>query len=119
MTEAPMITKRQRERTLELAFESLQVPKFYITIAGELSLYATGHTTGLVLDSGDGVTQVVPVVEGYRIAECVHKLDIGGRDVTNSFAKLLTEIGCEYWFYRDFETVRFLKEKHAYFVKNY
>lgn len=46
---------------LEIFFEKFQVPAVYIAVQGVLSLFATGKSTGIVLDSGDGVTHVIPV----------------------------------------------------------
>ena len=48
----------------EVMFESFNIPQLYINIQAILSLYSTGRTTGVVLDSGDGVTHIVPVYEG-------------------------------------------------------
>jgi actin-related protein len=45
-------------------FETFNIPALYVAISAELSLYASGKTTGIVLDSGDGVSQIVPIYEG-------------------------------------------------------
>ena len=54
----------RREKMAEVMFESFNIPQLYINIQAILSLYSTGRTTGVVLDSGDGVTHIVPVYEG-------------------------------------------------------
>lgn len=59
LTEAPLNPRRNRERAAETFFELLNVPALYMSIQAVLSLYATGRTTGVVLDAGDGVTHVV------------------------------------------------------------
>lgn len=50
--------------SLQVFFEHYHVPALYIAPQAILSLYASGRTTGIVLDSGDGVTHCVPVYEG-------------------------------------------------------
>ena len=64
LTEAPHNPRANREKMAEVMFETFLVPKIYVNIQAILSLYSTGRTTGLVLDSGDGVTHIVPVYEG-------------------------------------------------------
>ena len=59
LTEAPLNPRRNREKAAEVFFESLNVPALYISIQAVLSLYATGRTTGVVLDVGDGVAHSV------------------------------------------------------------
>lgn len=67
----------------EIFFEEFSVPGLYAAQQPNLSLYAFGKTTGLVVESGDGVTQCVPIYEGYTIENAIDRIDLGGRDITD------------------------------------
>ena len=76
-----------------------------------LSLMCEGCTTGIVFDSGDGVSHVIPVVEGYVQRHAVHRLNLAGRHVTNYLVRLLMLSGYAFNSSADFETVRDIKER--------
>ena len=73
-----------------------------------------GLQTGVVVDSGDGVTHIVPVFDGYTMTKNVTRLDIAGRDITRQLIKLLFLRGYSFNRTSDFETVRQIKEKLCY-----
>ena len=93
LTEAPLNPKVNREKMTSLMFETFQVQGLYVAIQAVLSLYSNGRTTGLVCDSGDGVTHTVPVYEGFSIPHAVKKNYIAGRAITDHMANLLTADG--------------------------
>jgi len=118
VSEAPMNPKKNRERMVEMLFEKFSVPAAYIVIQAVMSLYSYGRTTGCVVDSGDGVTHVVPVYEGFALPHAIQRLDLAGRDLSDYMIKILTESGVAMSSSAEKEIVRDMKETSCYVVQD-
>eukprot|EP01119_Soliformovum_irregulare_P004045 TRINITY_DN15059_c0_g1_i1.p1 TRINITY_DN15059_c0_g1~~TRINITY_DN15059_c0_g1_i1.p1 ORF type:complete len:366 (-),score=61.77 TRINITY_DN15059_c0_g1_i1:3-1058(-) len=107
------------EKIIQTLFETFNVPATFISKPSVLSLYAAGKVSGLALDSGDGVTQVIPIYEGYALNRASFRSDLGGRDITDYLTRRLKLSG--YWFESsaEWQIARDIKEKLAYVSLDY
>jgi actin-related protein 2 len=114
LTEAPMNPKENKRRMLEVMFEKYGFGHAQLETQAILTLYGQGRMTGLVLDSGDGVTHIVSVYQGYVLPHLTRRLDVAGRHITRYLIKLL--LGRGYAFNRsaDEQTVAHIKERLCY-----
>mmetsp|Transcript_4083 Transcript_4083/g.9850 ORF Transcript_4083/g.9850 Transcript_4083/m.9850 type:complete len:409 (-) Transcript_4083:56-1282(-) len=113
LTEAPLNPKADRERMVQIMFKTFNVPAMYVATAAELSLYASGHKTGIVMDSGEDVSHAVPIYEGYVLPHAVSRQELAGGDLTEYLIDILSG---RYSFTTTAERymVRDVKEKLAY-----
>ncbi|KAF2793761.1 Actin/actin-like protein [Melanomma pulvis-pyrius CBS 109.77] len=114
MTEAPINLKSNRERMTQTMFETFNVPAFYTSLDALLGIYASGRTTGTVVSSGDGVTHVVPIYEGFAVSNAIARVDMGGRDLTDYLMYILAQTGYTFTTTAEREIVRDIKEKLCY-----
>jgi len=114
LTEAAMNPKANRLRMVQIMFDVFGFKGVHMSIQAVLTLYAQGLLTGVVVNSGDGVTHIVPVYEGFALPQSIRRLDVAGRHLTEYLIRLLQLRGYTFNRTADFEVVRKIKEKVCY-----
>ena len=114
LTEAPENPTANKIKMAKILFEKIGIGFFNIEPQAKMTLYCEGEETGVVLDSGDGVTHVIPVFANYLLHHQIKRLDIAGRHITDYLIRLLQIKGYAFNSTADFEIVRELKEKYCF-----
>eukprot|EP01126_Amoeba_proteus_P001917 TRINITY_DN10595_c0_g1_i4.p1 TRINITY_DN10595_c0_g1~~TRINITY_DN10595_c0_g1_i4.p1 ORF type:complete len:406 (+),score=84.51 TRINITY_DN10595_c0_g1_i4:160-1377(+) len=122
LTEPPLNPPENREYTAEVFFETFNVPGLYIAVQAVLALAASWTSkdakertlTGTVIDSGDGVTHVIPVADGYVIGSSIESMDLAGRVVSQFIQQLLRERDERVPAALSLEVAKQIKERFSY-----
>ncbi|KAM5261783.1 actin-like protein 7B [Hipposideros larvatus] len=93
VSDAPLSPSSNREKYAELMFETFGIPAMHVTCQSLLSIYSYGKIAGLVVESGHGVSHVVPISEGNVLPGLTARADYAGGDLTNYLLQLLNEAG--------------------------
>ena len=93
LTETPHNSSAHRRHLAQLIFETFRAPALFLAPPAVLSLYASGRTTGVVLDVGHGSTHCIPVYEGYALPHSIVRSDLGGMDVDDRLKLMLRKFG--------------------------
>ncbi len=88
ISEQAMIQTAHREKLIQIAFESLEVPAYYASSVPVLSMYASGRTSGVLIDCGHTHTTVTPIYEGFGLAYAIYRMATGGQQITEYLCEL-------------------------------
>ena len=91
LTDIPSNAPENREKIVQRMFEKLNVPGLYISMTSVLAIYDAGRTSGMAVDSGQEITNFVPVYEGFAFPNAISKTEIGGKKLTKYLKQLLTD----------------------------
>ena len=111
VTEAVRNPDSNKDKLGELIFEKFGFSGMQVQLQAILSMYSEGRMTSCILDSGDGVSNIIPIVDGYVINSRIKKSELAGKEVTKYLTKLLFLKGYAFNSSADFETVKEIKEK--------
>ena len=100
-------------------FETFNTPAMYLAIQAILSVYASGRGSAIIFESGEGVSHILPVFEGYTIPHSILRLDLGGCDLTDYLVKMLGDRGYSFATTAEREIVREIKENLCYVASDF
>lgn len=120
LTEPSLNPKINREKLVEIMFETFGASGVHIANQALLSLYCSGLTTGLILDCGFGLTQAVPVLDNNVVQDGIVTSDLAGSDLTLHMANMLSQLGGFSSSSKDLlEDADELKKKYCYVAQNF
>jgi actin-related protein len=119
LTETALDSEDNRNKMMQIMFETFKVPAVYIGMQAVLSLYATGRTTGCVINSGEGITDIVPICENYINAQAIQKFELAGQDITKFLQKLMRQAGHTLITSKEKRILKEIKEKYCYITPDF
>ncbi|XP_004759684.1 actin-85C-like isoform X1 [Mustela putorius furo] len=119
VTEPPSNPMSSKEKMSQILFETFNVPALHLANQGVLSLYASGQTSGTTIESGEGMTYFVPIIDGCPLHQSTIQMDIAGQDLTLYLLQLLTDSGHSLVSRGDWEYIRDIKEKCCYVASDF
>eukprot|EP01027_Heterolobosea_sp_BB2_P016987 GEZU01024105.1.p1 GENE.GEZU01024105.1~~GEZU01024105.1.p1 ORF type:complete len:303 (-),score=101.99 GEZU01024105.1:133-1041(-) len=114
MTANAFTPQKHRETMCEIMFETFKVPELYVAMPGYLSLYASGDNTGVVVESGEGITHIIPIADGVVMPDTTTRFPIAGQDVTQYLIRLLSERGLRFEPHQEMRIARHIKHNMCY-----
>ena len=117
-TESALTPLETRKYIMRLFFETYKVKSVYIANSAVMALFSAGLTTGILVESGEGLTLVVPVVEGKVVTHTVQRLTLSGKDVSEYLRTLLLSYGVNITSSAQREILREIKEQNCFIALN-
>lgn len=119
LAEATFAPGKNREKKAEIMFETFDVPALHVENEASLVLHAANASTGLVIDSGEGITQIVPLQNGIPLQRAMVELRIAGQDINRYLNRLLGGKGIYLDSSGGQEIVRDIKHKLTYLAVDF
>eukprot|EP00746_Dinoflagellata_sp_MGD_P017726 gnl/MRDRNA2_/MRDRNA2_140896_c0_seq1.p1 gnl/MRDRNA2_/MRDRNA2_140896_c0~~gnl/MRDRNA2_/MRDRNA2_140896_c0_seq1.p1 ORF type:complete len:435 (+),score=81.77 gnl/MRDRNA2_/MRDRNA2_140896_c0_seq1:83-1387(+) len=119
LSENPLNPRMMREQMTKIMFDVFDVPSLIIIMQAVLALYAFTTGTGVILDFGAGITDIVPIFEGYAINHAIFRFNITGNELTSYLQRMIEEKVGQPLSHEDLEAVDKLKEAHCYIAKDF
>jgi actin-related protein len=114
--EPPFQQNDVKEYIARVMFETHQFQSVIMVPSPILSCFSVGLTTGFVIESGDGITWIVPIINGQIMYQAVQRLNLAGTDISQNLKSLLMREGINITSSAVEEIIREIKEKNCYFV---
>ena len=111
-----LFSNADKEKLAEIMFENFNIPGLYILDQAKLICFSVGTMNGLVVELGEGVTQIVPVINGSVLTHAINKMFLGGRNLTAYLQRLIKNRGYYFQTSAEFEILRAIREKLCYFA---
>ena len=121
LTEKYFNLASNRSKTMEIMFEKFSLSSLYIGLQSIFSLYASGRTTGLVLNCGNEMTYCVAMNRGFVLSDrnSIQNVSFGGKDLTKYIDGLFSERGYTFTTRAEKKIVADVKEKLCYVAKDF
>ncbi|XP_069326393.1 uncharacterized protein [Eulemur rufifrons] len=91
VTDPPLNATANKEKVMQILFETFNIPALYIANQAVLSMYASGQTSGTTIESGEGMTYFVPIIDGCPLHQSTFQVDVAGQDLTLYLCQLLAD----------------------------
>uniref|UniRef100_H0XNM6 Actin like 7A n=1 Tax=Otolemur garnettii TaxID=30611 RepID=H0XNM6_OTOGA len=114
VTDPPLNATSNKEKSTEILFDNFNVPALYLANQAVLSMYASGQISGTTIESGEGMTYFVPIMDGYSLNQSTLQMDVAGEDLTSYLSQLLSDNGNIFLSSADLDCIRNMKEKCCY-----
>ena len=116
ITEPLLNPYSNREKIANSLFDYIGIPSIFFASQPILSLFSTSATTGIILESGEGVSQSCIIYEGYSLPNTYERYDFGGGDVTEYLKLAMKKKGYQLFNSNEYRLISDMKEKYCFFL---